>query len=141
MKSLSEIDSPTTLRGKPKTYLVDTGEPRNYIGYSNLESQFPVQIVGGRPGELFVGDDVAAAEQAGGLQELRLKINVANVEPAEHLALQVNGVAVAARRIMRGGETQFTARLEAATVRHGTNHIRFAPGKNSWDIWTRRSPA
>lgn len=131
LKSLSEIGSPATLRGKPKTYLADTGERRNYIGYSNLESQFPVRIVGGRPVELFVGDDIADAEQTSGLEELRLEIDVANMEPTEQLALQVNGAAIPASQIMRCGARQFTARLEAATVRRGANQIHFAPGKNS----------
>lgn len=118
-------------RTKRKAYLADTGERRNYIGYSNLESQFPVRILGGRPVELVVGDDIAAAEKAGSLKELRLEIGVANIEPEELVAIQVNGISVPPNRIARGGETQFTVKLSAPSMRRGINRVSFAPGKNS----------
>jgi len=129
--SLREVGSVETLRGKGKLYLADTGETRHYIGYSNPESQFPVRIVGGRPAELVVGDDVRAAENDGSLKELRLSFTVANVDKAERLALQINGVTVPPDRIARTDDSTFEAMLTASHVRRGINELVFAPGKNS----------
>jgi hypothetical protein len=129
--SLREVGSVETLRGRDKVYLADTGETRHYIGYSNPESQFPVRIVGGRPVELVVGDDVRAAEKDGSLEELRLHFTVANVDKPEHVAVQINGVTVPPDRITRTDDSTFEAVLTASPVRRGINEVVFAPGKNS----------
>ena len=131
MISLREIGSPQTLHAKEKAYLADTGEHRNYIGHSNLESQFPVRVLGGRPAELFVGDNIPAAVKEGSLKELRLEIDVANVEPQDRISLGINDGTVPPDRITRAGETKFTARLSTPSVRRGINKISFSPGKNS----------
>jgi len=129
--SLREVGSVETLRGRDKVYLADTGESRHYIGYSNPESQFPLRIVGGRPAELVVGDDVRAAEKDGSLKELRLQFTVANVDQAEAVSLQLNGVTVPPDKITRTDESTFEALLTASSVRRGINEVIFAPGKNS----------
>jgi len=131
MISLHEIGSAETLHGKEKTFLADTGERRFYIGYSNLESQFPVSILGGRAAELFVGDDVGEAEKDGSLKELRLEVSVAGVAPGEQIAIKLNGVAVPPKSITRAGETEFKAFPAAALVRRGVNDVSFAPGIDS----------
>jgi hypothetical protein len=131
MISLSEIGSPKTLLSKEKAFLADTGEHRNYIGHSNLESQFPVRILGGRPVDLFVGDNIPSASKEGTLKELRLEIDVANVEPQTRISITINGVAVGAGRITRTGDTKIVARLLTSSVRRGINQVRCAPGKEA----------
>lgn len=129
--SLREVGSVETLRNKDKLYLADTGETRHYIGYSNPESQFPVRIVGGRPVELVLGDDIDAAEEDNSLRELRLQFKVSSVAEQESISLQVNGITVPPDRITRTDESTFEAIPTASSLRRGINHIIFAPGKNS----------
>jgi len=129
--SLREVGSVETLRGKDKFYLADTGETRHYIGYSNPENQFPVRIVGGRPVELVVGDDVGAAYRDGSLKELRLQFTVANVGKDESVSLQMNGIMVPPDRITRIDDSTFEATPIASSLLRGVNQVIFAPGKNS----------
>ena len=131
LKSLQEIGSVKTLRGKNKMFLADTGERRNYIGYSNPESPFPVRILGGRAVELFVGDDIRRAKKVGLLTKLELEVDVVHVQPQEGVRIRVNGVSLESKRISRSGKARFTARPPASSLRRGVNKLIFAPGKNS----------
>ena len=129
--SMKEIGSLKTMRGKNKVFKADVGQRRNYIGYSSLESQFPVKILSGRPTELLVGDDVAAANKAGLRPELKLVVVVANVEPKASLRIRINDVSLKAKTIARTGKATFTAKPPVSVLRRGVNKIVFAPGKNA----------
>jgi hypothetical protein len=130
-ESLGQVGAPETLRGLDKLYKPDPGTATSYIGYNNATGQLPVRLIDGTPVELVVGDDVEEACAGDQLEELRLRVQVADVSKTAAIAVQVNGTSVSREKIQRADETTFDVDLSAPPLHQGINRLVFLPGLGS----------
>jgi len=128
---LNEIGSPETLQGLDKLYLPDNGASIFYIGYGNAPRRFPIRLVDGTPIPLVVGDDVQSASQAGTIDEMRLRVEVRNIDESEGIAIRINDVRLPPEKIQRVEERAFEATVTAPPLHRGSNEIVVLPGLNS----------
>ncbi len=128
---LNEIGSPETLQGLDKRYAPDTGASVFYIGYGNAPGPFPIRLVDGTTIPLAVGDDVEAATQAGTIDQMRLRVNVGNMDESEGIVIRINGVSVPAENIEHPEAGHFEALLTAPPLQQGINEIVILPGRGS----------
>ncbi len=128
---LNEIGSPATLQGLDKLYRPDTGATSFYIGYGNAPGPFPIRLVDGTTIPLAVGDDVEAATQAGTIDEMRLRVNVSNVDESEGVVIKINGTSVPTENIEHPEAGYFEALLTAPPLQQGINEIVILPGRGS----------
>ena len=126
-ETLSEVGSPQTLARLDKRFVADTGANVHYIGHTNPQSQFPVRLVGGRPVELVVGDDLAAQKRV----KATLVIKVGDLEEGASITVRVNGRQVAQNRVVRTAADTFTIDVQPAFFAHGINQIHVLHGPGS----------
>ncbi len=148
---LNQMGDPETLAGRDKLYKADAGCSIFYCGHTNPPSPFPVRLVGGRPIELVVGDDVQKAEREGvlgrmllrlqvsgvdflpyfTLTEMNLKDNVLDVLSDQRIAIHINGARIPDKDIRRADKDAFVALVTAPPLKQGINHIVVLPGPKS----------
>ncbi len=130
-KCLNQLGDPDILLGLDKVYQPDNGCSIFYCGYTNPPPQFPVRLIDGTPIELVVGDDLAKAQKMGILKEVELSVTVANMDEAESINVQINGVQLLHSNVQRVDEQTFQVAVQPRLVRHGINYITVLPGLNS----------
>jgi hypothetical protein len=139
---LNHIGSSEALRYQDKTFAIDYVQTVDVMGnvgpYSiaSYPGQVPVELAGS-PGqdrtavEMRVGDDLAAAEQAGRLKGVGIEVEVHNLMPGERLEVTLNQapmelVSEAVRPPRKEGEKGVPFRsgtLSAAQIRQGMNRF------------------
>jgi hypothetical protein len=124
---LDELGDPSALVGLDKRFVADTGCSIDYVGHTNPPSQFPRRIVGSRPVELVVGDDLGGGSSV----RATLVVKVADVPEDESIAIRVNGRQVPADRLARPDEITFCAEVDPGFFTRGINHIQVVPGPGS----------
>ncbi len=142
---LNQMGDPDILLGLDKEYLPDNGCSIAYCGHTNPPPQFPVRVVGGRPIELVVGDDVEKAEREGLLGRMLLRLQVSNLDflqltemnlknavlSDERIAIRINGSRIPDKDIERVDKDTFVALVTAPPLKRGINRIVVLPGPNS----------
>ncbi len=139
---LNHIGSGDALRYQDKTFAIDYVQTVDVMGnvgpYSiaSYPGQVPVELAGS-PGqdrtavEMRVGDDLAAAEQAGRLKGVGIEVEVHNLMPGERLEVTLNQapmelVSEAVRPPRKEGEKGVPFRsgtLSATQIRQGMNRF------------------
>ncbi len=130
-RCLNQMHDPDALLGLDKQYRPDNGYGTFYCGHTNPARQFPIRLVDGTPAELVVGDDVERAMQEDMLDEMRLRVNVSNVDESEGVVIKINGTSVPTENIEHPEAGYFEALLAAPPLRQGINEITVLPGRGS----------
>jgi len=110
----NEIGSPETLKGLDKTYWVTARGPRSINSYVRDGERFnalptlcpdrPVKLAEGDSVTipLEVGEDLAQSKAPGPVPELRLRLQVENLDNADDLAVTLNGEALGGGTLTEG---------------------------------------
>ena len=130
-KCLDQLGDPDILLGMDKYYQPDNGCSIYYCGMSNPPAQFPVRVIDGTPIELVVGDDLPKAQKKGMLNEARLTVTVTNMDEAESIGVQINGMELLDSSVERVDEETFEVPVPVRLLRRGINQITVLPGLNS----------
>jgi len=125
---LTQCGSPETLAGLDKVFAPDGGCRIFYCGQTNPPSPFPVDLVGGPAIELVVGDDLAAANRAGRIEALTLRVKVIGVGEKAKIAVHINGIQASDSAVARSDGETFLVSGEASLYERGINHITILPG-------------
>ncbi len=128
---LHQIGDPDMLFGLDKQYVADNGFRWFPYGHEAAPPQFPIGLIYGTPIELVVGDDLQQAAQQGLIEEMRLQVQVSNMDESEGLRILINETPVAAAGIQRVAPDSFEAIVQTPPLRQGTNEIVVLPGPNS----------
>ncbi len=125
---LYELGIAETLLGNDKLYLADHGGNNAEYGLVNPASQFPTQLIGDKPIELVVGDDLKQAAILGILDEVELYINISELNAYENIFIKVNGILLLDNVVSRMSISTFVVTLDPDDLSPGINYIEILPG-------------
>ncbi len=128
---LQQMGDPDILVGFDKHYQPDYGFSWFPYGHECGPGQFPVWLIEGTPIQLVVGDDVQKAAHEGLLDEMRLQVQVSNMDESEGITIMINDVPVSVADMERVAPDSFEALVQAPPLRRGINEIVVLPGLNS----------